>query len=114
MRARRSFGSFDRSRVDMVRAFAEHDGCRRAFVLGYFGEDYDPPCGNCDWCEAHADAVEEEPADGLDVGARVVHVGGARGRCGREPDQLTVVFDSVGYRTLDVALALERELLKPA
>src|SRR3712207_1792036 len=29
--------AFDRSRVEMMRAFAETDGCRRAFVLGYFG-----------------------------------------------------------------------------
>ena len=36
---------FDRSRVEMMRAYAETDGCRRAFVLGYFGEGYEPPCG---------------------------------------------------------------------
>jgi ATP-dependent DNA helicase RecQ len=107
--------SFDRSRVEMMRAYAEHDGCRRAFVLGYFGEDYEPPCGNCDWCEAHADAVEEEPEDGLDVGARVAHVEWGEGTvAGREPDQVTVVFDSVGYRTLALALVLERGLLRPA
>jgi ATP-dependent DNA helicase RecQ len=109
--------SFDRSRVEMMRAYAEHDGCRRAFVLGYFGEDYDPPCGNCDWCEEHADAAEDEqePDDGLDVGARVAHVEWGEGTvAGREPDQLTVVFDSVGYRTLALALVLERGLLKPA
>jgi ATP-dependent DNA helicase RecQ len=106
--------SFDRSRVEMMRAYAEHDGCRRAFVLGYFGEDYDPPCGNCDWCEAHGDTTEEIPDDGLDVGIRVAHVEWGEGTVsGREAEQLTVVFDSVGYRTLDVALVLERELLKP-
>ncbi|MDQ4125900.1 MAG: ATP-dependent DNA helicase, partial [Actinomycetota bacterium] len=33
--------AFDRSRVEMMRAYAETDGCRRAFVLGYFGEDYE-------------------------------------------------------------------------
>jgi ATP-dependent DNA helicase RecQ len=107
--------SFERSRVEMMRAYAEHDGCRRAFILGYFGEDYDPPCGNCDWCEAHAGAPEAEPDDGLDVGVRVVHPEWGEGTVsGREPDQVTVVFDSVGYRTLDVALVLERGLLGPA
>jgi ATP-dependent DNA helicase RecQ len=107
--------SFDRSRVEMMRAYAEHDGCRRSFVLGYFGEEYEPPCGNCDWCETHADVVEEDPDDGLDVGLRVAHVEWGEGTVsGRERDQLTVVFDSVGYRTLDVALVLERGLLRPA
>ncbi|MFN7137601.1 MAG: NADH-quinone oxidoreductase subunit C, partial [Thermomonas sp.] len=43
--------AFDRSRVDMIRGYAEHDGCRRAFLLGYFGEAYTPPCGNCDRCD---------------------------------------------------------------
>jgi ATP-dependent DNA helicase RecQ len=108
--------SFDRSRVEMMRSYAEHDGCRRAFVLGYFGEDYDPPCGNCDWCEEHGDAAAEDaPADdGMEVGTRVVHTEWGEGTVsGRESDQVTVVFDTVGYRTLDVALVLERELLKP-
>jgi len=107
--------SFDRSRVEMMRAYAEHDGCRRAFVLGYFGEDYEPPCGNCDWCEAHAGEHEVEPEDGFDVGVRVTHVEwGAGTVSGRERDQVTVVFDSVGYRTLDAGLVVERGLLKPA
>jgi ATP-dependent DNA helicase RecQ len=107
--------SFDRSRVEMMRAYAEHDGCRRAFVLGYFGEDYEPPCGNCDWCEAHAGEYEPEPEDGFDVGVRVTHVEWGPGTVsGRERDQVTVVFDSVGYRTLDAGLVVERGLLKPA
>jgi ATP-dependent DNA helicase RecQ len=108
--------SFDKSRVEMMRSYAEHDGCRRAFVLGYFGEDYDPPCGNCDWCEEHGDAaVPSEADDGLGVGARVIHTSWGEGTVsGREPEQVTVVFDTVGYRTLDVALVLERELLRPA
>ena len=37
--------SFDRSRVDMMRAYAETDDCRRAFILSYFGEPFEPPCG---------------------------------------------------------------------
>jgi ATP-dependent DNA helicase RecQ len=108
--------SFDRSRVEMMRAYAEHDGCRRAFVLGYFGEEYEPPCGNCDWCEAHPGEYESEPEpqDGFEVGVRVTHVEwGAGTVSGRERDQITVVFDSVGYRTLDAGLVVERALLRP-
>src|SRR5207237_2688814 len=44
--------AFDRSRVDMMRGYAETDGCRRGFVLSYFGEPFEPPCGNCDNCLA--------------------------------------------------------------
>src|SRR5215217_2317654 len=36
--------SFDRSRVDMMRAYAEAHHCRRAFMLSYFGEPFAPPC----------------------------------------------------------------------
>jgi ATP-dependent DNA helicase RecQ len=105
--------SFDRSRVEMMRAYAEQDGCRRAFVLGYFGEEYDPPCGNCDWCEAHVGEHEPEPQDGFEVGVRVRHPEWGEGSVsGRERDLITVVFDSVGYRTLDAGLVAERGLLE--
>jgi ATP-dependent DNA helicase RecQ len=107
--------SFDRSRVEMMRAYAEHDGCRRAFILGYFGEDYEPPCGRCDVCERGAEQGEDDFTDGMDVGARVVHDTWGEGTVsGRESDQVTVVFDTVGYRTLALALVLERGLLRPA
>ncbi|MGN8131101.1 RecQ family ATP-dependent DNA helicase [Paenarthrobacter sp. 22069] len=42
----------DQSRLTMMRAYAETDGCRRQFLLGYFGEDLPEPCGNCDGCAA--------------------------------------------------------------
>src|SRR6185312_9609725 len=37
-----------RTRLTMMRRYAEHDGCRRSFLLSYFGQDYPGPCGNCD------------------------------------------------------------------
>ncbi len=33
---------------------------------------------------------------------------------GRERDQITVVFDSVGYRTLALDIVREKDLLRPA
>ncbi len=39
----------------MMRRYAEHDGCRRSFLLSYFGQDYPGPCGNCDNDLAHAE-----------------------------------------------------------
>ena len=38
----------ERSRLDMMRRYAEHTGCRRSFLLSYFGQAYPGPCGNCD------------------------------------------------------------------
>ncbi|MDP9890318.1 RecQ family ATP-dependent DNA helicase [Pseudarthrobacter enclensis] len=48
----------DQSRLTMMRAYAETDGCRRQFLLGYFGEELPEPCGNCDGCAAAASAPE--------------------------------------------------------
>jgi ATP-dependent DNA helicase RecQ len=103
--------AFERSRVEMMRAYAERQGCRRAFLLGYFGEEYDPPCGACDNCDAGLPS-EEADASGFGVGERVVHREWGGGTVGQvENGQVTVVFDSVGYRTLDLALVEERGLL---
>jgi len=108
--------AFDRSRVEMMRAYAETDGCRRALVLGYFGEDYEPPCGNCDVCERRGDEVaREEDASPFTVGERVVHGEWGAGTIGQVQDaQVTVVFDTVGYKTLGLDLVLERGLLEPS
>jgi ATP-dependent DNA helicase RecQ len=39
-------------RLEQMKAYAEHRGCRREFLLRYFGDRYEGPCGNCDNCEA--------------------------------------------------------------
>jgi len=41
-----------RSRIDMMRGYAETTGCRRQFLLGYFGQRLPDPCGSCDTCDA--------------------------------------------------------------
>jgi ATP-dependent DNA helicase RecQ len=106
--------AFDRSRVDMMRSYAETDGCRRAFVLGYFGEDYEPPCGSCDVCERRGEEVARTEDDGrFAVGDRVTHAEWGGGSVGQlEDGQVTVVFDTVGYKTLGLDIVLERGLLE--
>ncbi|MFL5911773.1 MAG: RecQ family ATP-dependent DNA helicase, partial [Gaiellaceae bacterium] len=104
---------FDRSRTQMMQAYAEHDGCRRHFLLSYFGEDFEPPCGNCDNCEAGALAADNghEP---FAVGSRVEHLKWGGGLVQRyEDDSVVVLFDSVGYKTLGLDLVVERGLLEP-
>jgi ATP-dependent DNA helicase RecQ len=39
-------------RLQQMQQYAEGRGCRRAFLLRYFGDDFSGPCGNCDRCEA--------------------------------------------------------------
>jgi ATP-dependent DNA helicase RecQ len=106
---------FDRSRIEMMRAFAELDDCcRRDFILNYFGQSFDPPCGRCDNCDAGR--VHAPPADApFASGERVVHTKWGEGVVQRiEDGEIVVLFESVGYKKLGVELVEERGLLEPA
>jgi ATP-dependent DNA helicase RecQ len=103
----------ERTRLAMMRHYAEHDGCRRSFLLTYFGQDYPGPCGNCD----NDDHAPAEPARAVPfpVGARVVSDRWGQGTVQRyDGDQITVLFDEHGYRELYVPVVLDRGLLRPA
>jgi ATP-dependent DNA helicase RecQ len=106
--------SFDRSRVDMMRAYAETDECRRAFVLSYFGEPFTPPCGRCDNCESGR--VKAPPSDvPFPVGARVAHEQWGEGVVQRyDDDAMVVLFDEAGYKTLALEVVRARPLLRAA
>ncbi|MER7520508.1 RecQ family ATP-dependent DNA helicase [Streptomyces sp. NPDC126499] len=118
----------ERTRVEMVRAYAETTGCRRRFLLGYFGEPYEAPCGNCDVCRAAApgtpDAAPAAEGPGAAVaerdqtpspfpaGARVRHPEWGDGTVlSEEDDRITVLFDTMGYRTLSLATVADHDLL---
>jgi ATP-dependent DNA helicase RecQ len=102
---------FERSRVEMMGAYAESSGCRRAFVLTYFGERFSPPCGNCDNCQAglvSADSGERPFAEGTEVAHERWGVGTVQHY---EEGSVVVLFESVGYKKLGVDIVLERGLL---
>ncbi|MDX2098161.1 MAG: ATP-dependent DNA helicase RecQ [Leptolyngbyaceae cyanobacterium bins.59] len=103
----------ERSRLEMMRGYAESRGCRRQYLLGYFGEMLETPCGFCDNCKAGL-VVEEAP--GLrpyPVGSRVIHKQWDGGMVMRyEGNKIVILFDQVGYKTLDTQMALLRGLLK--
>jgi ATP-dependent DNA helicase RecQ len=103
------------SRIEMLRAYAEDDACRRELLLTYFGEPFRPPCGACDNCHAGlAGGARPEPDDlPFAVDARVRHKSWGPGRVLRyDGDRMVVLFDRAGYRTLSVATVLERKLLR--
>jgi ATP-dependent DNA helicase RecQ len=101
----------ERSRLEMMRRYAEHTGCRRSFLLSYFGQSYRGPCGNCDNDRfASPETLTPEP---FAVGERVVSERWGEGTVERyDGDQLTVLFDDHGYRDLLVPLVVERRLLR--
>ena len=103
----------ERSRLEMMRRYAEHTGCRRSFLLSYFGQDYPGPCGACDNDRRHAAA--EPAAQPFAVGARMASNRGGEGTVQRyDGDQVTVLFDEHGYRDLLVPLVIQRRLLTAA
>jgi ATP-dependent DNA helicase RecQ len=107
--------SFERSRVEMVRGYAEADGCRRAYVLAYFGEPFAPPCGNCDNCEAGRGVAPDIADAPFAVGSRVAHEQWGEGVVQRYDDgSVVVLFDEVGYKALALEIVRERDLLLPA
>jgi ATP-dependent DNA helicase RecQ len=106
---------FERSRLEMMRSYAEHGGCRRDFVLSYFGEEHEAPCENCDNCDAGLVEPETDVERPFGVGATVTHSEWGPGEVQRyEDERVIVLFESVGYRTLDLDLVEEKGLLKAA
>ncbi|MFP5327033.1 MAG: RecQ family ATP-dependent DNA helicase, partial [Acidimicrobiia bacterium] len=104
----------EQSRVEMMRSYAEGTQCRRAMLLTYFGEPFDPPCGNCDNCEAGRSETADETSP-FSAGSRVIHTAWGAGSVVRtEGDQLVVLFDDRGYKTLSIELVVEGDLLKTA
>ena len=100
------------SRLEMMRRYAEHTGCRRSFLLTYFGQNYPGPCGNCDNDRQRAATPHwEEP---FPIGARVATDRWGEGTIQRyDREQVTILFDDHGYRDLLVSILLERNLLHP-
>jgi ATP-dependent DNA helicase RecQ len=105
----------DRSRVEMMRRYAEARDCRRQFLLGYFGQGLSEPCGNCDRCRApdapaNDDSSGEQPA--IPCETVVEHKEWGSGVViGGDSDRVTVLFDDYGYRTLAMAAVRENDLL---
>jgi len=103
---------FEKSRLEMMRSYAETAACRRDFVLSYFGEEHEPPCGNCDNCDAGLVDSEAEIERPFRIGATVTHSDWGPGEVQRyEAARVVVLFESVGYRTLDLEVVEEKGLL---
>ncbi|MFG2480221.1 RecQ family ATP-dependent DNA helicase [Streptomyces fagopyri] len=124
----------ERSRVEMMRAYAETNTCRRRHMLGYFGESLaEGDCAGCDVC-ARAQELKEAPVRPGDIlsgtdpappepvatdgafppGTRVGHTTWGAGEVmSEEGSRITVLFESVGYRTLSLPAVRARGLLTP-
>jgi ATP-dependent DNA helicase RecQ len=109
--------TYERSRLEMMRGYAELRECRRRYILNYFGEE--PESDRCERCDV--DVRRPESAIDLDstrpggfaVNDRVRHVSLGEGTVQRVAgDALTVLFEDGGYKTLGLDLVLEQSLLE--
>jgi ATP-dependent DNA helicase RecQ len=104
--------SYDQSKLAMMLQYAESASCRRRFILNYFGEDFDADnCGACDNClVATARGTDISNTSGaFRIADVVVHPKFGQGTVERtEKDLVTVLFPSVGYKTL-LASAVARD-----
>jgi len=112
--------AYDRSRLEMMRGYAETPDCRRRYILNYFGDDYpEDDCGLCDndvrrAGEAPVVVTEEAEVDlPYALGDRVVHDSLGEGVVQRiTGDSITILFDKAGYKTLAADVVQENGLLK--
>jgi ATP-dependent DNA helicase RecQ len=110
--AQENLRAFARSRIEMMRGYADMTDCRREYILNYFGEVYAPPCDNCDNCLAGRSVTKSSSAQPFPIDSQVVHKLWGPGMVMRHAgDTMVVLFDSVGYRTLAVDLVMEEGLL---
>jgi ATP-dependent DNA helicase RecQ len=98
----------------MMRGYADMRDCRREYLLNYFGEEYAPPCGNCDICEAGLIDQHDQGSQPFPINSLVEHTTWGPGMVMRyASDTMVVLFDTVGYRTLALDLVMENALLAP-
>lgn len=118
--------AYDQSKLAMMLQYAEASSCRRKFILNYFGEEYDRQmCGACDNCIRQLSRRAAAPLtatvavtgsqSGFRIGDVVIHNKFGQGTVERsEKDLVTVLFPSVGYKTLLASAVSRRAAVEPA
>lgn len=114
--AQTNLGRFAQSRIEMMRGYAELRGCRRDYLLSYFGEVYGKPCGACDNREAGLSSADREGgAEPFPVNSLVARAKWGGGQVMRyDGAAMVVLFETVGHRTPEVDLVTENGLLTAA
>ena len=107
--------AYERSRLTMMRGYAESTECRREYIMNYFGEAYDPSaCQLCDNSLVRRSSPRAVQSGPFPVGMAVRHAAWGEGLVERATaDSVTVLFDAVGFKTFDLELVRERHLIAP-
>ncbi|GAC1410922.1 MAG: RecQ family ATP-dependent DNA helicase [Actinomycetota bacterium] len=111
------YRTLNRTRAEMMRRYVETNECRWRKVLSYLGEPCAERCNRCDACAAgeSSHAPETRAGEPFPLGSRVNHKQWGGGCVvGYEADQMTVLFDEAGYRTLSARVVESHKLLVSA
>jgi ATP-dependent DNA helicase RecQ len=116
----RNYRQFRLGRVELMKDYAETTDCRRRYILNYFGEPCDEPCGHCDNCESGAaervEATRETEEESLPfpLKSRVKHRKWGEGTVmSYEADKVHILFDTEGPKELVTTVVLENGLVEP-
>jgi ATP-dependent DNA helicase RecQ len=106
--------AIERGRVEIMKQYAEHVGCRWNFLLGYFGEQAPTRCGHCDNDERNeANAGEAQGPRPFARGARVRHdVFGEGDVVGYVGSLILIAFDTAGYRRFELNSVIDANVLQ--
>ena len=102
-----------RSRIDMMRGYAETRDLPPCHLLGYFGEEFEPPCDACDNCRSGAAMQERSSEEPFAINSRVEHTAWGTGTVLRyEGNTMTILFDTGGYKMLATEVVVEQGLVR--
>jgi ATP-dependent DNA helicase RecQ len=119
-RSQEEFVRAEKSRVEMMQAYAETEHCRRQYLLNYFGEAYEPPCRACDNCKRTAiprvadnGLAQSDPLQPFPIKSWVTHKLWGKGLVVRyESGKIVVLFDEGGYKTFNLRMVQDQALLQ--
>jgi len=112
------YRAFRLGRVALMKDFAETHDCRRRYVLNYFGEGLQEPCGHCDNCDSGAVArmeqkQEERPDVPFPLKCRICHKKWGEGVVmSYSAEKINILFDTEGPKELVTAFVLEKKLIE--
>jgi ATP-dependent DNA helicase RecQ len=116
VREQEMYREYRQARVELMKDYAETRDCRRRYILNYFGETIDGPCGHCDNCEAGVVEKHEAETGNLPfaIKSRVTHKKYGEGTVMRyEEDKVVVLFEEEGMKSFVTQFVIDNGLLKP-
>jgi ATP-dependent DNA helicase RecQ len=119
VREHEAYRQYRLGRVELMKQYATTRDCRRRYLLNYFGERMDAPCGHCDNCEAGTVEKHDAKTEASDtthpypLNARIAHKKYGEGTIMRyDQDKVVILFDTAGYKSLVTEFVKEKGLLE--